>query len=344
MAVESKIPGSRTATASTHREHAGNADRSDVLVFIGPDQKNVAALWHAQMVAQAFGGHVVLLRVMTPPADNGSPIDPVEWDIKKRTALKCLARLAESLDQKEEKVEPHLLEGQLFDQISACVEARKGGIAAALRSRDDGRWQLDDTILGVLNSQSEAILMIPDSAERSAKQGIRRILVPIDGSARSESALGQAVTLAKAENAALLLCYVAPEPGLTEFGVIDSKAVELNEAVTKRNTSAGRAHLNRITNRLAHHDLKISTYIVPGGDARRVLLETGEKEGVDFVVMATHGQSGHSDVPVGDVARFILDRAEVPVLMVRHELQAAGVHATGSVTSAGIRQPSGTGV
>ncbi|WP_227271940.1 universal stress protein [Roseobacter weihaiensis] len=319
MAVGSKIPRPRTATASTHREDPERADRSNVLVFIGPDQKNVAALWHAQMVAQAFGGHVVLLRVMTPPADNSSLIDPVEWDIKKRTALKCPARLAEPLDRKEEKAEPHLFEGRLFDQISACVEARKGDIAAALRSRDQGCWQFDDTILGVLNSQSAAILMIPDSSEWSARQGIRRILVPIDGSTRSERALGQAVTLAKAENAALLLFYVAPEPGLTEFGVIDSRAVELNEAVIKRNTRAGRAHLNRITNRLAHHNLQISTRIVPSGDARRVLLAMGEKEGVDLVVMATHGQGEHSDVPVGDVAHFILDRAEVPVLMVRHD-------------------------
>lgn len=318
------------------------AGGSDVLVFFERDLKGVAALRYAQNVAEAFGGKVVLIGVMTPPAESAGLIDPVDWDIKKRSARRCLNRLAQSLDEKREKVETWLLEGQCGDQISICMEARKEDIAAALRSPEDGRWRLSEMISGILHSHSAAILMIPDITQKSAQQRIRRILVPIDGSARSESALPRAVALAKAENAELLLCYVAPEPGLTEFGVMDSKAIELNSEVTIRNTCAGRVHLNRITNSLAHHNLKISTRIVSGGDARRALLSTGKQEGVDFLVMASHGQSGHNDVPAGDVASYILDRADIPVLMVRHRLNDADCHASGAVIAAGTRQPSGT--
>lgn len=342
MAAESKTKTPRILTAQRRSGHPDIDDRSDVLVFVGRDQKDVSALWQAQNVARAFGGHLVLLRVLTPSADGTGPIDPVDWDIKKKTALKCLERLAQSLDKKIGEVEVCLLEGQCVDQIPACTEARKGDIAGVLRSRDDERWRISDTISGVLNSHSAAILMIPDSAENSAQQGIRRILVPIDGSTCSESALSRAVALAKSENAELMLCHVTPEPGLTKFGVMDSKAMELHSQVTKRNTSAGRAHLNRIANSLAHYNLKISSRIVPGGDARRALIQTAKQEGADFLVMATHGQSGHSDVPIGDVASFVLERADIPVLMVRCRMKDTDRHATGAVTSAGIRQPTGT--
>lgn len=344
MTAEAKMQVSGAMTQPGRGIVPEAAGGSDVLVFVESGLKGEAALRYAQNVAEAFGGKVVLIGVMTPPAEGAGLIDPVDWDIKKRSARRCLNRLAQSLDEKGGKIETRLLEGQCGDQISALMETRKEDIAAALRSRDDGRWRLSDTISGILYSHNAAILMIPDIAQKSARQGVQRILVPIDGSARSQSALPRAVALAKAENAELLLCYVTPEPGLTEFGVMDSKTIELNSQVTKRNTRAGRAHLNRITNSLAHHNLKISTRIVQGGDARRALIQTATQESADFLVMATHGQSGHSDVPAGDVASFILDRADIPVLMVRHRLNDADRHATGAVISSGVRQPTGTEV
>ncbi|MBW4706194.1 universal stress protein [Roseobacter sp. YSTF-M11] len=318
------------------------ANKSDVLVFFGQDQKDVSALRHAQTIARVFGGRVLLLRVMTPGANGTGPVDPVDWEIKKRMARRCLNRLAKAVETESNGIETQLLEGRCAEQISAFVDTRKEDIAAALRSREDGRWRLCDTISGVVNSNSPGILMIPETAPDLSEKGVQRILVPIDGSARSESALPKAVALAKAEDAELMLCYVTPDPGLTEFGVMDNKAMLLNSEVTKRNTRAGRAHLKRIKNRLAHHRLRISTRIVTSGDARRALIQIATQEGADFLVMATHGQSGHSDVPAGDVASYILDRADIPVLMVRHRLNDQDRHATGAVTSAGTGQPTRT--
>lgn len=316
----------------------------DVLVFVDPDLKDSAGLQHAQNVALAFRGGIELLGVMTQPTAGTIPIDPVDWDITKRTAKKSLGRLAKTLGRNGEHVVTKLLEGKCIDQITAYTEARKGDIAAVLRSHDEGRWRLSDTIHAVLNAHSAAILIIPEAAQRVTPQNYKRILVPIDGSTRSQSALPFAVTLAKAENAELLLCHVTPEPGLTKFGIMDSRAIELDSEVTKRNTRAGREHLNKILNSLAYHKIKVSTCIVPAGDARRAVMQTAKREGVDFLVMATHGQSGHSDVPIGDVASFILDQADIPVLMVRHHLNGTDNHATGNVTSAGVRQPTGTDI
>jgi nucleotide-binding universal stress UspA family protein len=318
------------------------AHRADVLVFVEAAQKDVGGIGHAQRVAHAFGGDVILLHVMELAPTEGGPVDPVDWDIRKQTTRKWLDGLASTLNDTRQGAQVMLLEGPCIAQISAYLERRQNDIAAILRPNGEDNWRQRDTACGVMGSRSAAILMIPQERPAPDTKGYRRILVPLDGSARSEDALPSAATLAKAENAELVLCYIAPEPGLTAFGMLDQEAAQLSSQVTKRNTQAGQTHLARIKNRLAHYDLDISTRIVGEGDVRRALIDTITRESVDFIVMATHGQSGHRDVPVGSVASFMLERAHVPVLMVRHRMGHPENHAFSDVTAEGIRQPAGT--
>lgn len=325
---------------NNHVNH-GNGP-SDVLFFVDAAQEEISALRHAQKVASAFGGKVVLVHVMSHPPNGNGPVDPVDWDFKKHKTLKKLSGLSRSFDDTGQGCETKLLEGDCIGQISALMDARQGDIAAAVRSNKGFGWHQNDTACGVLLSRSTSLLMIPEDAAIPEGQAYRRILVPLDGSARAEAALPKATVLANAENAELVLCYVVPESGLTEFGVRDQETERLHAMVAARNERAGKTHLMRIKNSLAHNGLKISTRIIHDGDPRRALLDFVTRESVDLVVMATHGQSGHGDVPTGDVARFVLDRADIPVLMVRHSLHRSGNHAFKSVASSGVRQPEGT--
>ncbi|WP_439154202.1 universal stress protein [Yoonia sp.] len=317
--------------------------QSDVLVFVEPEQKESGAIRHAQKVAKAFGGHVVLVHVMQPHPAEGGPVDPVDWDIRKQTRRKWLAGLAGGLDDDPRRAATvELLEGPCIAQIESHLEGRQDDIAAVLRANGQDNWRMRDTACGVMASRSAAILMIPQASTIKMSDTYQRILVPLDGSVRSENALPSAATLAKTEGAELVLCYIAPEPGLSAFGTMDPEATKLRSEVTRRNTQAGQTHLARIKNRLAHHDLKISTCIVAQGDVRRALVDTITDQSADFVVMATHGESGHRDVPMGKVASFVLDRAHVPVLLVRHRVGRAENHAFEKARSEGARQPVGT--
>lgn len=329
------------ADARTTRTSNGNS-RSDVLIFVDATQEETSALRHAQRVARAFQGSVTLVHVMSDASNHNGPIDPVDWNLKKQKNMKWLTGLAEAIKGHEQPCEVKLLEGPCIGQISALMGQRHRDITAAIRSRNSMGWQVSKTACGVLEAHGAAILMIPEDAVLAKDQHYRRIMVPLDGSARAEAALPMAIMLANAEKAEVLLCYVMPEPGLTEFGVKDSEAERLHELVVKRNRQAGEVHMARIKNTLAHNGLKVSTWILQGGDARRALLNFASQEAVDFLVMATHGQSGHSDVATGDVARFILDRAEIPVLMVRHLRGRNNAHAFANPSSQGVRQPTGT--
>ncbi|GAB5512137.1 MAG: universal stress protein [Hyphomicrobiales bacterium] len=314
----------------------------DVVVFVEETLGNAAAIKHAEKIAHALGGHVSIAHVMVPPHQAASPVDPVDWDISKQETHGWLAGLSHTLDASGRETKVQLLEGQCINQIMSYMADRQGDVAAAIRSRAAGRWRLSDTVCGVLESRSTAILVIPEDAPLPETRRYQKILVPLDGSARAESALPIAATLARADGAELLLCYVAPQPGLSEFGMLDRDAAKLSTQVQKRNTLAGQTHLTKVKNSLAHHGLNVSTRIITDGDARRSLMATVEHESVDFLVMATHGQSGHRDVPVGDVASFILGRADVPVLMVRNDGGRSDASAFLGVASEGVRQPSGT--
>ena len=328
--------------AITRPSRAGNGKiRSDVVIFVDGAQKETSALRHAQKVASAFQGKVAIVHVMSDASHHTGPIDPVDWNIKKQKNMKWLAGLAETLKGRDQACEVKLLEGPCMGQISSLMEQRHQDITAAIRSRNSLGWQVSETACGVLTCSSAAILMIPEDAIIAQDQRYRRIMVPLDGSARAEAALPMATMLANAENAELLLCYVLPDSGLSEFGIKDPEVERLHDLVARQNAQAGEAHLTRVKNSLTHSGLKISTRIVQG-DARRALLDFVSKEAVDFLVMATHGQSGHSDVSTGDVARFILDRADIPVLMVRHLRGRSIAHAIKSPSSKGIRQPTGT--
>lgn len=327
--------------ASTFASGAAVAP-SDVFVFVENAAVTASSIRHAQKVAQAFGGKVVLVHVQCRSEDAGRPVDPVEWDLQRQQSLKWLGRLTEISKEAEAPCEARLLEGQCASQIQSFMDKRLNDIAATVRCRSARGWQTSETAHGVLTSHGSGVMVIPEEARIREGTAYRRILVPLDGSARAETALSRAVTLAMAQAAELMLCYVAPEPGLTEFGIRDQEAERLHGMVRKRNEQAGKTYLARVRNGLMQSGVQITTVISQGGDARRALIDVVARNAVDFVVMATHGQSGHRDVPTGDVARFILNRASVPVLLVRHPHDHHGPHVYGAVASGGVRQPTGT--
>lgn len=338
-------------TSSQRKQQSGQAyppdqkngeKRSDVVVFLDEATMNGFGVCLSQRVAGAFGGKVVLVHVQCRSDNGNAPVDPVEWDIRKQQAQKRLDELIRRADADGVPCEAQLLEGDWLSQVQSFLGRHPDAIAAMLRPRCDSGWNLSELAWGVLLSPCAGVLMIPENAKADGKRTYERILVPLDGSLRAENALPKAVLLAKAEAAELVLCHVAPQSGLSAFGMSDQEAENLHKLVSKRNETAGKNYLARIRNRLAQNGLKVSVRLSKDGDPRRSLIELITREKADFVVMATHGESGHKDVPTGDVARYVLERADIPVLLVRPGSGRQGNHTFGKLSSEGVRQPVGT--
>ena len=161
-----------------------------------------------------------------------------------------------------------------------------------------------------------AALAARRSRDRAAA-GRARILFPIVGRALSRPALDAALRIARAENATLVACYLAPVPLHLPLDAALTRECELAlpliEAVEHAATAAGVAVESRIER---------------GRTYRHALLELVEHERYDQIVVAA-APEGAAGFTASDVA-WLLHRApgEIVVLRPRDEAPVARpVHA-----------------
>jgi universal stress protein A len=140
----------------------------------------------------------------------------------------------------------------------------------------------------------------------------RTILVPVDFSAGSETALDYAVELAAKLDAKVYILHVLGLSGLgvPELGaalapeVIDSMVRDSDTALAK----LADARRSRAT---------IADPLLRTGDARDVILHIAEEVTADLIVMGTHGRRGVGRALLGSVAESIVRTAPCPVLTIR---------------------------
>jgi len=338
MSVASPKKSSRQSN-----ESAASMDKSpaapDVVVCVDVPESAAGLLPHAILVANTLGGTVALLHVMDARHTDVAPVDPVDWDIEKRDIRNRLLAQAKAFASPDQNIEISVLECNSIEQVSAYLADRPNDAAVVLGKSRSLPGHIGSFVDAVLASSHASILLVPTDTPAKKTQQYAKILVPVDCSGRSASALTKALRLAKAVRAEVILCHVTPPPGLTEIGVIDREAIELSAQVTARNKRVGQAHLNRLMDSVSDCGVPISTRNIVGGDVRRELIKVMHDEGIDFIVMASHGQSGHADAHLGDVANYILKRSKIPVLMVRQRPKPAGEHAFSDTKSEGVRQP-----
>lgn len=335
----SAMTESPPATQAPLRGDGRKDNIPDVVVYIEAGRDATALISHAEAVAAAFNANVLLVSVIEPPVAGIPAVDPVDWDIRRREVTRHLADLAKEFRSETRDIRVKVLEGQPAEQICNCVIRRSDDIVVVLRESGAGRWTSGEAASGAMISDADTILAIPAELERKAIRTYGRVFVPLDGSANAESAIPKAATLAKAHGGELLICHVTPEPVMTEIGPTDSETIRLKEAISRHNERVARGYLNRVEDRLNACGVPVSTRLLSGGDARRSLVATIEREAADIVVMASHGHSGHADVSAGDVAGFILDRSSVPVLVTRRPRGRKDKHIVQDVRPEGTRRP-----
>jgi nucleotide-binding universal stress UspA family protein len=142
---------------------------------------------------------------------------------------------------------------------------------------------------------------------------VNRILYPTDFSSQAQIAGDEAVRLAQALGAELIVLHVAVESALygeTAFGMKQVKEIYEHQARWAEERLAG---LTR----------SISERGVPARWMRRVgvpheeILEVATKEEVDYIVLGTHGRGGVGRFMLGSVADRVVRAAICPVLTVR---------------------------
>jgi nucleotide-binding universal stress UspA family protein len=127
-----------------------------------------------------------------------------------------------------------------------------------------------------------------------------KVLVPLDGSAWAEQALGAAARLAQRTGGELRL-VTAVEPALA--------AVRVHEFLQVSD------YLQSVARAARDTGIPIGVTVLDGQPAM-TLAQYVATHGIDLVVMTTHGRSGLTRLGPGSVAAELVRRAPAPVLLV----------------------------
>lgn len=153
---------------------------------------------------------------------------------------------------------------------------------------------------------------------------IKTILAPTDLSELSQAGVRYALNLARAFGADVTLYHVVSYDELIQYGqeMKEKAGVYYDFRPSDSILARYRAALSRF---LRDHFSDLSPWVkirekVEMGRADENIVEEAEKEGVDLIVLSTHGRTGLSHILVGSVTEKVVRHAPCPVLSIRPQM------------------------
>ena len=147
----------------------------------------------------------------------------------------------------------------------------------------------------------------------------RKILVPLDGSELAECVLPHVKNMVKdgLTGEAILLNVFYPyfpmpeEKDLFTYGDYN--------ATKKRIRQSSINYLANLQRRLDSEGVKVKTELLTGSRPAETIAEYAQDNGIDLIIISTHGYTGLRKLMFGSVALEILHTSHVPVLLIRPE-------------------------
>ncbi len=274
-------------------------------------------------LARAFGATVDLLHVVPDRTSmvRPGPKDPLEWRMGRKRAQDYLEIPAARLREAGLNVETHLGEGGPAEVIiDLLLEGRHDLVALSTRgmgSRD--LLHLGCTSGAVVLHAPTSILLVPGERGRGGADAVagaayRRLAVPVDGTPRSEWALGLGALLAGRERASLVLLHALCRP--ETFGTVEEERAALSLLETSRSAAAD--YLAGAAGRHRAAGVEVGTVLLePDGDLPSRVLDSLGTEGADLVILSAHGGEAGSGWRLAALPLRFLLAARVPTLVLQ---------------------------
>jgi nucleotide-binding universal stress UspA family protein len=147
----------------------------------------------------------------------------------------------------------------------------------------------------------------------------KKILVPLDGSELAECALNHVQSLSKGGfvgEVTILNIYKADISPAYTRGY--AQGIDINK-INKSMLTASTNYLNNVESRLGSDGIKVKTVSLEGSNPAVTISDYAKENGMDMIVIATHGYTGLKKLMLGSVALGVLHESHVPVLLIRPE-------------------------
>ncbi len=299
-----------------HIQRTGGPVFFHVLACVDTSRFAQAVLAHATAVASAVDARLTVIRVLEPSRGQ-PPTDPVEWMLRHRDAeAELQAHSSRCGDLQAEVV---VIDGSAAERI--CAWARDNGVDLTVMGvRGETNWPLaglGGTSRRVAEATRSSVLLVSSTENVDKPVRYRRVMMPLDGSSRSECALPVALGLSAAHGAELVLVHAVPNVELTEIGPLEVEAITLRDRLRRRNELVADKYLKQVKSRLPRVQTTMRTRVLTSPDPRHALAQATADDGCDIIVLSSTGLSGHRDLSIGSVAEYLINHADKPILLVR---------------------------
>lgn len=313
-----------------------------------------SVLPHVGALTRATGAQVTLLRVLENPYENSLDVDPVDWHLRKNEAQAALEEVGSYLKIFHVDADMVLLEGPAAARIIEYAQHHDFDLIVLSSHGQHGLsgWNLSSVAQKIIHRSRKSTLLVRayrenplhiwwNEVERTGADAgpdeeteenlavteppqklYQRILVPLDGSQRAEHVLSTATSLARSQEAELLLAHVVEPPEMIQRMPLADEDKQLIERVVERNKFQIHKYFEQLQNRLSPVP---KTQMLVDSDTSSALHKLVQDQDVDLVIVSAHGYSGRAQQPYGDVASSLLYYGNSAILMLQdlpaHEIE-----------------------
>jgi nucleotide-binding universal stress UspA family protein len=141
------------------------------------------------------------------------------------------------------------------------------------------------------------------------------ILAPLDGSNLSECSLPHVAAIASGCNVPDIVLFRVIEPINMEMDSYPDNGIVYKQLIEQKQKE-DEAYIASITDKVKQkYGLNAQSVLAFGNPAEEIL-DYAENNGIDLIIMTTHGRSGISRLLFGNVADRVSRHSKIPVLII----------------------------
>ena len=285
---------------------------TDILVPLDGSTLAERVLPFAATLARATGGQIRLVEAISNPvsADVALPLDGLQ-----EAASDYLSGQAEHVKRSYGVAAMAITS---FGPAPGVIlaQASSGGVGYVAMSTH-ARGGLQRAVLGsvaehVLRESPVPVYLLPAAVQGRQLAAIKRIAIPVDGSALSQSLLWPAAVLAQHLGATITLIRVYEPP---EGAVFDERGAMVRsvDQEVERIELLAQQYMGPLVRQLQGLGVEADGRCEIGSPAEEIV-RLAELVEADLIAMATHGRSGLDRLRHGSVTEQVLRHSHIPLL------------------------------
>ncbi|MCH7663880.1 MAG: universal stress protein, partial [Chloroflexi bacterium] len=195
-----------------------------------------------------------------------------------------------------------LVDGNTVDLVITSTRGKSGS----------PNWKSGGVSNKLVRKITRPVLLVPTENSPNGKvPNMEKILVPLDGSIRSEASLPFARTMAKAFNSELILLSVPAIPEAKHYGAVG----DVVEHIRMKAEQRMHEFLEAVASSIREEGVEVRT-LVTGTLPARTICSVSHEEKAGLIMITSRGRGGLDLLFLGSVAEEVVSGTKSPVFMI----------------------------